>query len=104
MVAVAGPTRHPDFPDIPTLEEKGIRGVDGGPHFGFYAPAGTPRDALERINREVFRAMKEPVVLERFKALAVNLAEPMTPDQFAAYVREQSARYARLLPELNIGQ
>ena len=57
-----------------------------------------------RLNREVQRAMKEPVVLDRFKALAVNLAEPMTPDQFATYVRAQYARYAKLLPELNIGQ
>ena len=104
MVAVAGPVRHPDFPDVPTLEEKGIKGVDGGPHFGFYAPAGTPKDVVDRLNREVFRAMKEPVVLERFKALAVNLADPMSPEQFGAYVRTQYERYAKLLPELNIGQ
>jgi tripartite-type tricarboxylate transporter receptor subunit TctC len=104
MVAVAGPVRHPDFADVPTLDEKGIKGVDGGPHFGFYAPAGTPREALDRLNREVQRVMKEPAVLERFKALAVNLAEPMTPDQFGAYVRAQYARYGNLLPELNIGQ
>jgi tripartite-type tricarboxylate transporter receptor subunit TctC len=104
MVAVAGPVRHPDFPDVPTLDEKGIKGVDGGPHFGFYAPAGTPRAAIERLNSEVQKAMKEPAVLERFKALAVNIAEPMTPEQFGAYVRAQHARYAKLLPELNIGQ
>src|SRR4051812_5287548 len=95
MVAVAGPVRHPDFPDVPTLDEKGIKGVDGGPPFGFSAPAATPREAVDRMNREVLRAMKEPVVLERFKALAVNIAEPMTPDQFAAYVRAQHARYGK---------
>ena len=104
MVAIAGPARNPEFPNVPTLEEKGIKGVDGGPHFGFFAPAGTPREAIEKLNREVIRAMKEPVVLERFKALAVNIAEPMTPEQFAAYVRVQHARYGKLLPELNIGQ
>ena len=104
MVAVAGPVRHPDFPDVPTLEEKGIKGVDGGPHFGFYAPAGTPKDVVDRLNREVFRAMKEPAVLERFRALAVNLADPMSPEQFGAYVRTQYERYAKLLPELHIGQ
>jgi tripartite-type tricarboxylate transporter receptor subunit TctC len=103
MVVVAGPVRHPGFPDVPTLAEKGIKGVDGGPHFGFYAPAGTPRDVVERLNREVLKVMKEPQVLERFKALAVNLAEPMTPQQFADYVQSQYARYAKLLPELNIG-
>src|SRR5205807_2366720 len=81
MVAVAGPLRHPDFPDVPTLDENGIKGVDGGPHFGFYAPASTPREPIERLNREVQRVMKEPMVLERFRALAVNLAQPMTPEQ-----------------------
>src|SRR6185436_4027302 len=81
MVAVAGPVRHADFPDVPTLDEKGIHGVDGGPHFGFYAPAATPRDIVQRMNREVLKLMQEPQVLERFKALAVNLAEPMTPEQ-----------------------
>jgi tripartite-type tricarboxylate transporter receptor subunit TctC len=102
MVAVAGPVRHPDFPDVPTLEEKGIRGVDGGPHFGFYAPAATPRDILQRANREIVKAMHDPVVLERFKALAVNLAPTMSPEEFGAYVRAEHARYAKLLPALNI--
>jgi tripartite-type tricarboxylate transporter receptor subunit TctC len=102
MIAVAGPHRHPDFPDVPTLEENGIRGVDGGPHFGFYATAGAPRETIERLNREVLRAMQEPVVRDRFKALAVDLAEPMTPEQFAAYVRSEYERYAKLIPELGI--
>jgi len=104
MAAVAGPVRHPGFPDVPTLEEKGIKGVDGGPHFGLYAPAATPKDVIDRLNREVLKVMKEPVVLERFKALAVNLANPMTPQQFAQYVHSEYARYGKLLPELNIGQ
>jgi tripartite-type tricarboxylate transporter receptor subunit TctC len=102
MIAVAGPSRHPDFPDVPTLEENGIRGVDGGPHFGFYATAGAPREAIERLNREVIRVMQEPQVRDRFKALAVELADPMTPEQFAGYVRSEYDRYSRLIPELGI--
>lgn len=104
MIVIAGPKRHPDFPDVPTLEENGIRGVDGGPHFAFYATAGTPREAIERLNREVIRLMQEPVVLDRFKALAVDLAEPMTPQQFASYVRGEYERYAKLIPELGIAR
>jgi tripartite-type tricarboxylate transporter receptor subunit TctC len=102
MIAIAGPARHPDFPDVSTLDENGIRGVDGGPHFGFYATAGTPRDVIERLNREVIRVIQEPVVRDRFKALAVDLAEPMTPEQFSAYVRTEYERYSRLIPELGI--
>jgi len=104
MIAVAGPMRHPDFPDVPTLEENGIKGVDGGPYFGFYAPNGTPRETLDRMNREVQKVMQEPAIAERFRNLAVNLAPPMTPEQFAAYVRAEYARYGKLLKELGIEQ
>jgi tripartite-type tricarboxylate transporter receptor subunit TctC len=95
---------HPDFPDVPTLEENGIKGVDGGPYFGFYTTAGTPREPVERMNRAVAKAMQDPVVHERFKALAVDLADPMSPEQFAAYVRAEYQRYAKLIPELGIAR
>ena len=104
LIAVAGPNRHPDFPDVPTLEENGIKGVDGGPYFGFYAPVGAPREAIERVNQAVLKAMEDPTVRERFKTLAVDLADPMTPEQFAAYVRSQHQRYAKLIPELGISR
>src|SRR6185436_17973112 len=67
MIAIAGPNRHPDFPDVPTLEENGIKHVDGGPHFGFYAPAATPREVIAKVNAEVAKAMQHPPVAERFK-------------------------------------
>jgi tripartite-type tricarboxylate transporter receptor subunit TctC len=102
LLAVAGSKRHADFPDAPTLEENGIRGVDGGPHFGFYAPANTPRPIVQRLNQEVNKVMQEAVVRERFNALAVDMAEPMTPEAFAAYVRAESERYAKILPQLGI--
>ena len=105
MIAIAGPRRHADFPDVPTLEENGIKGVDGGPHFGLYATAGTPPVVLERLNREVQRLLHEDTAVRgRFHALAVNMADPMTPAQFGAYVRAEYARYAKLIPELGIRQ
>jgi tripartite-type tricarboxylate transporter receptor subunit TctC len=104
LIAIAGPNRHPDFPDVPTLAENGIKGVDGGPYFGFYTTAGTPREPIERMNQAVAKAMQDPTVRDRFKALAVDLAEPMTPAQFGAYVRAEYQRYARLIPELGIAR
>ena len=89
-----------DFPTCRRSRER-IHGV-AGPHFGFYTTAGAPREAIERLNREVIRVMQEPVVRDRFRALAVDLAEPMTPEQFAAYVRGEHERYSRLIPELGI--
>jgi tripartite-type tricarboxylate transporter receptor subunit TctC len=102
MLAVAGPARHPDFPDVPTLEENGIKGVDGGPHFGLYAPAATSREMILKVNQELLKAMQDATVRERFKLLAVDVAEPMSPEQFAAYVRAEHARYGKLIPELGI--
>jgi tripartite-type tricarboxylate transporter receptor subunit TctC len=102
MIVIAGPNRHPDFPDVPTLEENGIKGVDGGPYFGFYGPSAMPRDIVSRINGEIQKAMQDPTVGSRFKALAVNVADPISPEQFAAYVRAEHARYAKLLPTLGI--
>ena len=104
MIAIAGPNRHPDFPDVPTLQENGIKGVDGGPYFGFYVTAGTPREPIERLNQAVLKAMQDPTVRDRFKTLAVDLAEPMAPGEFAAYVRSEYQRYAKLIPELGINR
>jgi tripartite-type tricarboxylate transporter receptor subunit TctC len=104
MIAIAGASRHPDFPDVPTLQENGIKGVDGGPYFGFYTTAGTPREPIERMNQAVHKAMQDPAVRERFKVLAVDLAAPMTPEQFGAYVRSEYQRYSKLIPELGISR
>jgi tripartite-type tricarboxylate transporter receptor subunit TctC len=102
MIAVAGPARHPEFADVPTLEENGIRGVDGGPHFGLYGPAGMPRELVRKVNQELLKAMQDATVAARFKALAVDVAPAMSPEEFAAYVRGEHQRYARLIPELKI--
>jgi tripartite-type tricarboxylate transporter receptor subunit TctC len=102
LLAVAASRRHPDFPDTPTFEEAGFKGVDGGPHFGFYATPGTPAAAVERFNREVAKLMQEPAIRERFEAQGLEVAEPMSAEAFGKYVREESARYARLLPAIGM--
>lgn len=63
---------------------------------------GTPRAVLERLSAEVQEAMKDPVVRARFVSLAVDIADPMTPDAFAACIQARSDRYAKLIPELGI--
>jgi tripartite-type tricarboxylate transporter receptor subunit TctC len=102
LLAVAASRRRADFPDVPTFEEAGFKGVDGGPHFAFYAPLGTPRAVVERLNAEVAKLMQEPAVRERFEAQGLEVAPPMTADEFAAYVNAESARYAKLVPEMGL--
>ncbi|OAI50211.1 hypothetical protein AYO46_10535 [Betaproteobacteria bacterium SCGC AG-212-J23] len=102
LLAVAASRRHPDFPEAPTFEEAGFKGVDGGPHFGFYATPGTPAAAVERFNREVAKLMQEAAIRERFEAQGLEVAEPMSAEAFGKYVRDESARYARLLPSIGM--
>jgi tripartite-type tricarboxylate transporter receptor subunit TctC len=104
LLAVAASARHRDFPSAPTFEQAGFRGVDGGPHFSFYAPLKTPRPLIERFNREVAKIMADPAIRDRFEAQGLEVAPPMTPDEFAAYVRAESARYARLVPEIGMNK
>jgi len=104
LLAVAASRRRADFPDAPTFEEAGYKGVDGGPHFAFYAPLGTPRAVLERFNREVVKLMQEPAIRERFEAQGLEVAPPMAPDAFAAYVRSESERYAKIVPEMGLAK
>jgi len=104
LLALAASRRRADFPDAPTLEEAGFKGVDGGPHFAFYAPLRTPRPVLERLNREVVKLMQDPTVRERFEAQGLEVAPPMTPDAFAAYVRSESERYAKIVPEIGLSK
>lgn len=102
MLAVCAEQRRPDFPDVPTLAEAGVRGVDGGPYFGFYAPAGTPGEVVQRMNREVTQLLKDPALRKQLESTGLQIAAPMTPEAFAGYVRAESARYAKLLPQLGI--
>jgi tripartite-type tricarboxylate transporter receptor subunit TctC len=104
LLAVAASRRSADFPDAPTFEEAGFKGVDGGPHFGFYAPLGTPAPVVMRLNREVAKLMQEPAIRERFEAQGLEVAEPMSAAAFGAYVRSESERYAKIIPEIGLAK
>jgi tripartite-type tricarboxylate transporter receptor subunit TctC len=100
-LAVTGPTRMAALPDVPALAEVLAGLVIQGWH-GLFAPAGTPDAALDRLEQAAKRAAATPRFAER---LAHDGLEP-APDRpraaFAALVREESAYWARKLPQLNI--
>jgi tripartite-type tricarboxylate transporter receptor subunit TctC len=96
-LGVSSRSRTPLLPDTPPIAEAGIPGFEFTFWNGLWAPAGTPAPIVERINRDVMRAMEMPDVLERFGKLG---AEPMrmTPAEFARFVKseiEDSARIAQ---------
>ena len=89
-LAVNARTRSPALPDVPTLLEAGLRDAEYPIWFALFAPAGTPRQIVERLNRETLKALQAPKVREKLAGLGVG-PMPMTPEQFASYVEREVA-------------
>ncbi|MFN0304415.1 MAG: Bug family tripartite tricarboxylate transporter substrate binding protein [Burkholderiales bacterium] len=101
LLAVTGTQRHPDYPDTPTFDERGIRSVDGGTYFGFYATKGTPVAIVQRLNAEIARAVQLPESRKRFDTMGAQIGV-MSAAEFGTYVRVESERYAKLIREFGI--
>jgi len=101
MIAVGSPQRSPLFPDVPTLDELGLKGFDADTVFGFYAPAGTPDAAIHRLNSEINRILATPALKERITALG-GVPAPMSPAEFAAKAAEDSKRFGAIIKERKI--
>lgn len=97
-LAVTGPKRSPAVPDLPTVSEAGVPGYEFTAWFGLFAAAGTPADAVQRLNAAVNTALEAPEMRER---LSQQGAEPMpgTPAQFAAFFRGEVDKWARVVRE-----
>jgi tripartite-type tricarboxylate transporter receptor subunit TctC len=101
MIAVGSPQRSPLFPDVPTLDELGLKGFDADTIFGFYAPAGTPEPVIGKLNVEINRILATPALKERITALG-GVPAPMSPAEFAAKAAEDSKRFGAIVRERKI--
>ncbi|MBT9505686.1 tripartite tricarboxylate transporter substrate binding protein [Rhodoferax sp.] len=101
MLAVGSLKRSALFPDVPTLDEAGLKGFDADSVFGFYAPAGTPTEVITRLNREINRILGTASVKDRITALGGE-ALPLSPAEFAAKATSDSLRFGSLIRERKI--
>jgi tripartite-type tricarboxylate transporter receptor subunit TctC len=101
LLAVGSPRRHPQYPEVPTVAE--VLGVefDADTVFGIYAPAGTAKDVVARLNQAIAREMQAGPVAERAAAIG---AQPLVlaPEAFAARVRAEHERMAVLVKETGL--
>jgi tripartite-type tricarboxylate transporter receptor subunit TctC len=100
-IAVASPNRSPYLPEVPTLAEAGVRGVEADAWLAMFAPAGVPAPALARLREATLEAMKQPAVRETLTKSG------MTPNArdgaaFAGFVREDVARWAEVVRVANV--
>jgi tripartite-type tricarboxylate transporter receptor subunit TctC len=101
LLAQTTKARSPSLPDIPTFEEAGIKGLVLDQWIGVFAPAGTPSAITEKLNGEIGKVLADPMVKRNFLASAQE-AIGGTAEQFANLVRDDYAKYGRLVKELNI--
>jgi tripartite-type tricarboxylate transporter receptor subunit TctC len=91
-----GRQRLAALPEVPTLAEAGVPGFEASLWFGLNAPAGTPRDVVERLNREVNRVLALPDVKVKLAAQSID-ALPGSIDQFGALIRQDLDKWARVV-------
>ena len=95
-LAIAATKRSPQLPDVPTLAELGIKGVDAGVWFGAVAKAGTPAPVIDKLNTAFVTAMKDPGILKRFADQGMQ-PFPSTPAQFGSFMQSEVNRWAPLI-------
>ncbi len=94
-LAVTGLVRHPQFKDVPTLDESGFKGFDAQQWYGVVGPAGMPASIVKQLNDTLATVLRAPDLREK---LSVEAIEPqvMTPEQFGNFVKADIARWTQL--------
>ena len=100
-LAVTGARRSATLPDVPTMAESGAPDQEAETMQGVLLPAGTPREIVDRLHREVVRAVALPDVKERLAALGFDPVAN-TPEEFSAYIRSEVNKWARVIREASI--
>jgi tripartite-type tricarboxylate transporter receptor subunit TctC len=100
-LAVTGAKRWPQLPDVPTLAELGMPGYETYNWFGILAPAKTPAAIVTRLNRELVAVMQDPAMKAWMEARGAE-AVTSTPEEFAAYIKKDLAKWARVVKEAGI--
>jgi tripartite-type tricarboxylate transporter receptor subunit TctC len=100
-LAVTGLKRHPLLPDVPTLDELGYKGFEGVQWYGIIGPAKLPTAIVTQLNTEINKLTALPDLKERFSAEALEMM-PMSPAQFATYMKQDIERWSKLAKDRNI--
>jgi tripartite-type tricarboxylate transporter receptor subunit TctC len=95
-LGVAAPRRSPALPQVPTLAEAGVPGVEGSVWWGVVVKAGTPPAVVDRLNAEITKALAHPDVTKRFAELGLEPL-PMAPARFGEFLKTEVARWAPIV-------
>lgn len=100
-IAVTSKVRSPQLPDVPTLDELGLKGFDVYSWYGLCAPGGTPKEIVDKLSAEVGRALSKGDLPERLRGFGTN-PQASTPDQFSEQIRRETAMWGKIIKEKDI--
>lgn len=98
LIAVSTAKRIPALPDVPTFAESGVPGYDIATWYGVWAPPGTRKEILSRLQTEIAKVLQQPDVKERLASLGAE-AVGSTPEEFAAYCQSELVRWAKVVKD-----
>ena len=101
MIAQTGETRSPAAPNIPTMEEQGLKGFVVSSGFAMFAPAGTPRPVIERVNAALVKALNDPAVKSNLSKQGADVVAG-TPEQHDKFNRNEIAKWIKVAREAGI--
>jgi tripartite-type tricarboxylate transporter receptor subunit TctC len=100
-LAVASRTRSPVVPDLPTMAEAGYPGVASATDYAVFAPAGTPKDIIALLNREVAAALQAPELRAKFATLGIE-PSASTPEALQAELLDEYAKWGKVIRDANL--
>ena len=95
-LAVTTKKRSPDLPDVPTMDEAGVKGYEATIWLGMLAPKGTPRDVVDKLNASVRKVLADPEAQKLMHKAGVEVA-PSTPEQFASLMKTEYDRWGEVV-------
>ena len=102
-LAITAKTRSPALPDVPTLDELGIKGQEAETMQGVLVPAGTPKPIVDLLQTEIARIVKLPDVRDKMLAMGLE-PDGMSPAEFAAYIKADVAKWKKVIADAKIPQ
>ena len=96
-IGFSGNRRSPQMPDVPTMDELGLKGFEVSSWQGILAPAGTPKAIVERLYQETAKALKAPEVIERLATQGGNELVGSTPAQYAEVIKSEIVKYGKII-------
>ena len=97
-LAVTGPKRDPQLPDVPTVAELGLGGMEAVGFQGLVGPAGMPKDVVDRLSGELAKALAQPDIKAKFATAGAEV-HSLGPTEFAAFVKKDNEKWAKLIKE-----